>query len=105
MFVCHHCDNPKCVNPTHLFLGTNADNTRDRHRKGRSKYGETNGRALLLEADVIAIAQKRRHGIAVKALADEYGVSQATISMILTGRNWRHMWPCIKEITGDFTVE
>src|SRR5712664_3439232 len=79
MCVCHKCDVRLCLNPYHLFLGTRADNCRDRHRKGRTivALGEKQGNARLSSADVIAIrADASRSGA---QLASLYGVSRNTI--------------------------
>ena len=60
--ICHTCDNPRCVNPGHLFPGTDYDNHLDRGRKGRTAKGIHNGRAKLSEADVRAIRECLAHG-------------------------------------------
>ena len=88
--VCHRCDNPGCVNPSHLFLGTQADNTHDRENKGRGKdqCGEKNGSSKLTEKQVIEIRARHSEGIAQVALAKELGVSQATISLIVRDHTW-----------------
>lgn len=92
LFVCHKCDNRRCINPDHLFLGTNAENMADCARKGRASglrnIGENNGRAVLSIDDVRAIlASKEIYPI----LGARYGVSRSTIAMIKTGRIWRSL--------------
>lgn len=104
MMVCHHCDNPPCVRPDHLFLGTAKDNTQDAIRKGRmyagtpgpsrhrDRYlrGERNQNAKLTAEQVKEI-RRQRGAKTAKALAVEYGVSFALISHIQNGRVWRHV--------------
>jgi hypothetical protein len=88
--VLHKCDNPACVNPDHLFLGTNADNMRDRNAKGRQarQRGEANGSAKLSREDVLAIRGDPRTATAV---AKEYGVHNATVSQIKRRKTWGHI--------------
>jgi hypothetical protein len=92
--VCHRCDNPVCVNPEHLFLGTHADNARDRDEKGRGGFvqpapmpGEKNPSARLTAEDVLAIrAAWPRTTQAV--LAKQYGVAPTTISAVVRRETW-----------------
>ncbi len=85
LFVCHRCDNPPCVNPAHLFLGTTQENTADRHTKGRSLRGAEHGSAKLTDAQVAEIRELWLWGSQGKALAIRFGVSQSLISGIGTG--------------------
>ena len=90
--VLHRCDNPSCVNPDHLFLGTHADNADDRNAKGRQAYGTKVNTAKLSEKDVREI----RDFLATchysqNEIAAMYGVRQPTISVIKTGRTWAHV--------------
>lgn len=88
--VCHRCDNPPCVNPAHLFLGTHSDNVRDRHEKRRDARGEKHGCAKITKADAVAIRRARKKKTAsVRQLAVEYGVSRATIYEIVNGKIWK----------------
>lgn len=90
--VCHRCDNPLCVNPDHLFLGTKAENNADKEQKGRgvNLRGSKHGRALLTEEQVLSIRQRRTEGEQLAALAREFKVTKSTIFSAIN-RNWRHV--------------
>jgi hypothetical protein len=95
MLVCHRCDNPPCINPNHLWLGTQLDNQRDKWAKGRAPRppsgvarGEAIGRSVLTEAGVRDIRRRSAAGEAGKALAREFGVSAFAIRSVLSGRTW-----------------
>lgn len=87
MQVCHHCDNPKCVRPEHLFLGTQEDNVHDMMGKGRMKptasFGEKNHSAKITSADVNEIRKLAVTGIKQVRIAERFGVSTAQISRII----------------------
>ena len=91
LFVLHRCDNPPCVNPAHLFLGTLADNNRDMREKGRGCRGEKAPTAKLTEADVRNIRAQVSRGEDQGRLASAFSVSQSTISLIAAGKRWRHI--------------
>lgn len=90
-YVCHTCDNPKCCNPDHLFLGTCADNLHDMALKKRSTHGCKNPQAKLTEDDVRQIKALLATGIAQAKLAKVFGVQQMAISRIKTGQRWVHV--------------
>lgn len=93
MYVLHRCDTPACVNPAHLFLGTNDDNVADRVMKGRTKYVTRHGDAhplrKLSSSDVIAIRMRHQNGERGCDLSAEYGVRKSTISDIVNNKMWR----------------
>lgn len=92
--VLHKCDNPPCVNPDHLFLGTHTDNMRDAVNKGRCKVpGLSGGKhpfAKLSETDILHIRDLSKIMTHVK-IASLYGVARQTIGDIISGRNWRNV--------------
>lgn len=121
LVVCHSCDNPPCVNPAHLFLGTHKDNMQDAVQKGRQArgdrtgsrlyperrargdthgmrkhpearlYGARNPRARLTDEQVRAIRKAFADGAVQRHLAFEYGVSPATINRVVHGESWTHL--------------
>lgn len=102
LYVCHHCDNRLCVRPDHLWLGTAADNMRDMEQKGRRPLGEDYERSRLTAEIVRTLRQTQTRGKGswtkhpksnptYQDLADQYGVSEATIRDAVQGRTWKHV--------------
>jgi hypothetical protein len=115
--VCHTCDNPRCVNPKHLFLGDHRANNLDCKNKGRHRYvlpgtpppvfygddhymrrrpelirkGEDIGTSKLTEAQVSEIYRRRMSGEAVRSIARAFDMDRATIGDICTGERWAHL--------------
>ena len=87
--VLHKCDNPCCVNPEHLFLGTRADNNLDMCAKGRQRgaVGEANGNAKLTREQVALIRSMPKKPI--KAICEEFGIKKSMVSYIRAGENWK----------------
>jgi hypothetical protein len=109
MCLCHKCDNPRCVNPSHMFIGTHADNMRDAANKGRIRVPALSGddhpfrqhpeyvprgedhAHKLTEDQVREIRQRAANGEPLKALAVVFNVSAPTISAAVRRRNWKHV--------------
>lgn len=91
--VCHSCDNRRCFNPNHLWLGTDQDNVNDCKNKGRraNLKGEAHGMAKLTKREVIEIRLKRESGVSLKYLSSVYGVSVSQINSICKRRTWAHV--------------
>jgi DNA-binding XRE family transcriptional regulator len=103
--VCHVCDNPACINPSHLWVGTHQENMKDASVKGRIQcgdlhytrrmpektYGSKNSQARLTEAQVRTIRSRAMHGTTHNEMAVQFHVSRPTISMIVEGRTWKHI--------------
>lgn len=93
LHVLHRCDVRRCVNPRHLFLGTNHDNIKDCRKKGRDVHarGEHAGKAKLNRFDVKAIRSLARMGYTQRAIGKKFGVSHASIGAVLRGEAWSHL--------------
>lgn len=103
--VCHTCDNPLCVNPAHLWIGSNTENTADKVAKNRQARGQEHQakvatyasrgtdlpHAKLDEAKVAEVRQLKHDGWTRAAIARRYGVSPQAIGKILDGRSWGHV--------------
>jgi hypothetical protein len=106
--VLHHCDNPSCVNPAHLWLGTPGENAADRESKSRNRVfsgdkhwarrrpelvpkGEARPQSRLRESDVRDIRSRRREGESLVSIARSHGLHFATVSKIALGKTWRHV--------------
>lgn len=93
MHVCHKCDNRRCVNPEHLFLGTPADNSADMVQKGRCRAprGSASGMSKLTEVDVAIIKWCLDAGVSKAKLAKLYSVTWPTVGDIAADKTWRHV--------------
>ena len=106
LFACHICDTPRCCRPTHLFLGTVADNSADMSRKGRAAQGERHGSALhpetivkgerhgmsrLAAVEVLQIRALAQTGMLGKDIAARYGVTPSVVSSVVRRKTWRHI--------------
>lgn len=94
MCVCHKCDTPQCVNPDHLFLGTQLENMRDKVKKGRSNLprGSDSASSILTDQQVVKIRTEYRPGKnGYTKLAKQYEVGQATIRDIIKRVTWIHL--------------
>lgn len=100
LIICHHCDNPQCVRPDHLFAGTYRDNMLDAMQKGRLKppppssgtfRGERNSFSKLTEASVREIRQRAGAGETPVSLASAFGVGTTTIKQVVRRRSWTHI--------------
>jgi len=102
LHVLHRCDNPPCVRPDHLFLGTQADNVADRDRKGRQasratapngkwRRGEESPCARLTSQDVLSIRKWHELGMSSAAISRRLGVAPTTVGHVVRGHTWRHV--------------
>jgi len=96
LWVLHHCDNPPCCNPAHLYAGSPGQNSADMVARGRAgksgRAGEANPASKITATDVRAIrARYAAGGVAALALGREYGLSQTTVSAIIRRKIWRHV--------------
>lgn len=89
--VRHSCDNPPCVNPAHLLLGTHADNSDDKVERNRQAKGSGHGIAKLTEADIPVIRQMYRGGFPQRIIAGRFLVTQGAISQVISGKTWSHV--------------
>ncbi len=88
LWVLHKCDNVKCVNPNHLFLGTAKENTHDMINKGRKPIGTNHKSSKLTNSEIYAIRSSK---MKQRELAEIYGVDQTQISNIKNKKQWKHL--------------
>lgn len=101
--ICHRCDNPPCVNPAHLWVGTPKENTHDMIRKDRHRSGwvpgEKNGQSILTESDVLKIREHHSNdAYSRNELASIFGVSESAIKKVCYGYTWKHLKATVSDM-------
>lgn len=91
LFVLHSCDNPRCVRPDHLKLGTHDDNMADLVRRKRSCFGERRPQSKLTDQKVLDIRRMAESGVMQKEIAEQFGVVDSVISVIVNRKAWKHI--------------
>lgn len=91
MFILHSCDNPACVNPDHLHLGTQLENMRERSARGRAPVAEKNIQTKLTRSDAASIKAAIRSGTSDRVLARKHGVTRNAIRNIRVGLSWSYV--------------
>ena len=93
VYVCHSCDVPLCVNPFHLFLGTQKENIQDSEKKGRMSHplGEDHPGSKLTEVDVIKIRRRAALGESLSDIAEDFSVTRGNVRGIVLRRIWNHI--------------
>ncbi len=91
LLVCHHCDNPPCCNPRHLFIGTPLDNTTDSVKKDRHNRGERHPDARLKDEDIHNIFALNQEGKTHQEIGEALRIEGSYVSQILSGRKWKHL--------------
>lgn len=91
MVIRHSCDNPPCVNPEHLSLGSYADNSRDMVKRKRNKYGERVHTAVLKEEEVLKLRRLSDDGWSYNMLAEKFGISKSTVYAVVKRKSWKHL--------------
>lgn len=91
MRVCHTCDNPPCVNPAHLFLGTPKQNSEDMVAKKRHDFGEDHYNHQLTEEQIVEVRRLKAEGVTYDELERQFGVGRGPLHRIVTGKSWKHV--------------
>ena len=93
LLVCHKCDNPSCINPEHLFVGTDLDNSKDKIKKGRQFVlkGENVSNSILTNTKVMQIRSLCKDGLTLKEISEMFGVSITTIHRVKIRKTWKHI--------------
>ncbi len=92
LLVLHHCDQPTCFNPAHLFPGTKEMNASDARSKGLTLQGARNPGAKLSEDQVRELLRLAEEGTSKAALAGQFGIGRSQVTRIVRGRKWAHLW-------------